>query len=164
MKAHNHLSFYSIKITVTSPNDHGPYTISQCKVVFLYGGERHLAAVQQMASVVSFGWTSWFWGSGCPFFPCRSFQHTQFLMKRRAGLLCDFVFNPVPDGHLQTLHHKHQLNHDYLTQTGFKWGLNQVFTFFSFCCWTTCAFLGAMILPETKLTGYWTQVRMRDCT
>lgn len=105
-----------------------------------------------MTSVKSFGWasSSWFWGSGCPAFPCGSFQHTQFLMERRAGLLCDFVFNPVPDGHLQPLHRKHQWNHYYLTQTGFKWGLSQVFTFFSLCCWTTCAFLGAMILPETK--------------
>lgn len=41
--------------------------------------------------------------SGCPIFPCWGFQHTQFLMKSQAGLLCDFMFNPVPDGHLQTL-------------------------------------------------------------
>lgn len=29
--------------------------------------------------------------------------------------------------------------------------------FLSFCCWITCAFLGAMILPKVKITKYITQ-------
>lgn len=46
--------------------------------------------------------------------------------------------------------HAHPLNRYYWTHTGFKGGLVHIFTFFSFCCWTTCAFLGAMILPGTN--------------
>lgn len=79
-----------------------------------------------LSSVGFGGSSSWVRGSRGPAFPRWSFQHTQFLMKGRAGSLCDFLLNPVPDGHLQTLRHRHQhkSNHYHLTLNGFTWGLN----------------------------------------
>lgn len=109
-------------------------------------------------SSVGLGWSSsWFWRSSCAGFPRGSLQHTQFLVKGLAGLLCDFMFNPVPDGHLQTLHHNH--TNQTLLHSGHRLlsKANWTVTFFSFCCWTTWAFLGAMILPGIK------RIRRRHC-
>lgn len=96
-------------------------------------------------------------GSWVPF-TLRSFNHSQRLVEGGAGLLGNLMLNLVPDGNLKTLGGTSvksdielqifKVLSGEMNSLSFMDLFTSVLTFFSFCCWTTWAFLGAMILPS----------------